>query len=47
MEGVEAASRTASEQPRNEPVKSESPGLYPTLRWLDEDGDSKMPGDDA
>ncbi|CAI7651784.1 hypothetical protein PCG10_000703 [Penicillium crustosum] len=45
MEGVETASRAASEQPREE-AKSPSEGVfYPTLRGVDEDedGDSKMP----
>jgi hypothetical protein len=45
MEGVETASRAASEQPKDEPAKAESAVFYPTLRGLDEDGDSKMPGD--
>ena len=45
MEGVETASRAASEQPKEEP-KAESAVFYPTLRGLDEDGDSKMPGDE-
>ncbi|KAJ5384485.1 Zinc finger C2H2 [Penicillium concentricum] len=47
MEGVETASvRAASEQPKEEPAKSASEGVfYPTLRGVDEDedGDSKMP----
>jgi hypothetical protein len=47
MEGIESASRAASEQPRDDVSKSESAVFYPTLRGLDDDGDSKMPGDDA
>ncbi|KAJ6118265.1 hypothetical protein N7471_013732 [Penicillium samsonianum] len=46
MEGVDTAG-AASEQPKDEPTKVESAVFYPTLRGLDEDGDSKMPGDDA
>ncbi|CAG8177274.1 unnamed protein product [Penicillium salamii] len=44
MEGVETASRAASEQPKED--SKESAVFYPTLRGLDEDGDSKMPGDE-
>ncbi|KAJ5944070.1 hypothetical protein N7516_004238 [Penicillium verrucosum] len=49
MEGIETASRAASEQPREEhKPSSEGEGVfYPTLRGVDEDededGDSKMP----
>jgi hypothetical protein len=46
MEGIQTASRATSEQPREE-AKAESAVFYPTLRGLDEDGDSKMPGDDV
>jgi hypothetical protein len=46
MEGVETGSAEAKE----EPTKAESEAVfYPTLRGVDEDedGDSKMPGDEA
>lgn len=43
MEGVQTASRATSEQPKDESAKNESAVFYPTLRGLDEDGDSTMP----
>lgn len=49
MEGIETASTRSSPAPtKEEPTKSESEAvLYPTLRGLDEDGDAKMPGEEA
>ncbi|KAJ5235004.1 uncharacterized protein N7469_004172 [Penicillium citrinum] len=49
MEGVETAStRQSPVVDKEEPTKSEGEAvLYPTLRGLDEDGDDKMPGNDA
>ncbi|KAJ5577586.1 uncharacterized protein N7459_006550 [Penicillium hispanicum] len=51
MEGIETASTRASpDHAKEEPSKPEGEGeavLYPTLRGLDEDGDAKMPGDEA
>ncbi|KAJ5103424.1 hypothetical protein N7532_003953 [Penicillium argentinense] len=48
MEGVETVSTRASPEQQSEAPKSEGEVvLYPTLRGLDEDGDSKMPGDEA
>ncbi|KAG2412118.1 pH-response transcription factor pacC/RIM101 [Aspergillus terreus] len=44
MEGVESEARPAAEE--KAPVKTESGGdavMYPTLRGLEDDGDSKMP----
>lgn len=45
MEGVQTASRATSEQPKDESAKNESAVFYPTLRGLDEDGDSTLPSD--
>ncbi|KAJ5105837.1 hypothetical protein NUU61_003184 [Penicillium alfredii] len=49
MVGIETASTRASpERPQEESTKPAGEMvLYPTLRGVDEDGDSKMPGDDA
>ncbi|KAJ5643857.1 uncharacterized protein N7484_006364 [Penicillium longicatenatum] len=49
MEGIEIASARASSEPAKEETKTEPVETvsYPTLRGLDEDGDAKMPGDDA
>lgn len=49
MEGVETAStRQSPVVDKEQPTKSEGEAvLYPTLRGLDEDGDDKMPGNDA
>lgn len=48
MDGIETASMRASPEHGKEPAKSEEGAavLYPTLRAVDEDGDSKMPGDE-
>ncbi|KAJ5155810.1 hypothetical protein N7492_008613 [Penicillium capsulatum] len=48
MEGIETASTRVSPAAKEVPSKSEAePVLYPTLRGLDGDGDSKMPADGA
>jgi hypothetical protein len=49
MEGIEIASARASSEPAKEETKTEPVETvsYPTLRGLDEDGDAKMPGDNA
>lgn len=48
MEGIETASTRASPDAKEMPSKSEGePVLYPTLRGLDDDGDSEMPVDGA
>ncbi|KAJ5668736.1 hypothetical protein N7462_009806 [Penicillium macrosclerotiorum] len=49
MEGIETASQQASPAHMSPPTQYESSEavFYPTLRGLDDDGDAKMPGDEA